>query len=163
MQSRLQKKASDYLKKFKEDCRALIQTTEDKNQILQYIYDYEPLTFVKEDFEKRKRVKNEIPVNNRCVAKISNLDQCTRRKKKDCAYCGTHLEKRPYGEVEAQDLPTTHQVQVWVQEIKGILYHLDSNGNVYKQEDVMSNKLNPKIIAKYVKEGDQYKIPELGI
>jgi hypothetical protein len=162
MQGRLQKKASDYLKKFKEDVKTFSQTTEDRGQILQYMFDYEPLVFQKEDFEKRKREKNEIPVANRCIAKISNQDQCTRRRKKDCAFCGTHLEKRPYGEVELER-PAVQQIQVWAQEIKGILYHLDNNGNVYKPEDVISNKMNPKIIAKYVKEGDVYRIPELGL
>jgi len=52
---------------------------------------------------------------------------------------------------------------VWAQDIKGIIYHLDKNGNVYQQEDVIANKMNPKIIAKYVKTGEQYSIPELGI
>ena len=163
MQSRIQKKTQDYLEKFKQDVRTFSQTTEDKTELLKFVNDYEPINFTKEDFEKRNRVKNEIPVNNRCFAKISNLDQCTRRKKKDCAFCGTHLEKRPYGVVDQANEPTIQQVQVWAQEIKGILYHLDGSGNVYKQEDVMSNKLNPRIIAKYTKEGTEFHIPELGI
>ena len=32
--------------------------------------------------------------------------------------------------------------------------------NVYQAEDIISNKVNPKIIAKYVKQGETYSIPE---
>ena len=35
--------------------------------------------------------------------------------------------------------------------------------NVYQAEDIISNKPNPKIIAKYVKTGDIYTIPSFGI
>ena len=50
-----------------------------------------------------------------------------------------------------------------MKDIKGIIYHLDKNGNVYQQEDVIANKMNPKIIAKYVKNGEHYSIPEFNI
>jgi hypothetical protein len=35
--------------------------------------------------------------------------------------------------------------------------------NVYQAEDIVSNKMNPKIIAKYIKNGDIYSIPEFGL
>jgi hypothetical protein len=35
--------------------------------------------------------------------------------------------------------------------------------NVYQAEDIVSNKTNPKIIAKYIKNGDAYSIPSFGI
>ena len=35
--------------------------------------------------------------------------------------------------------------------------------NVYQAEDIISNKVNPKIIAKYVHEGEIYSIPEFSI
>jgi hypothetical protein len=49
------------------------------------------------------------------------------------------------------------------QDIKGIIYYLDKNMNVYQTEDIVSNKHNPKIIAKYIKTGDIYNIPEFNI
>ena len=48
-------------------------------------------------------------------------------------------------------------------EILGIIYYIDNNNNVYQAEDIVSNKINPKIIAKYVKEGLIYSIPEFDI
>jgi len=163
MQAKVSKKVADYLKQFKEDIRGEALKSNDINALLQYIFDYEPLTFTKEDFLKRIRVKAKLSPEIRCIAKKSSNEQCTRRRKASCEFCGTHVEKRPFGIVEDVEKPTTQKINVWVQEIKGILYHLDNNGNVYKQEDVVSNKMNPKIIAKYVKEGDTYSIPELGI
>jgi hypothetical protein len=39
----------------------------------------------------------------------------------------------------------------------------DLNGNVYQAEDIIGNKINPKIIAKYLKNGEIYSIPEFNI
>ena len=40
---------------------------------------------------------------------------------------------------------------------------IDDVNNVYSHEDVISDRINPKIIAKYVKTGDSYSIPEYNI
>ena len=54
--------------------------------------------------------------------------------------------------------------EIWVQGIKGIDYHIDSENNVYKHEDIISNKQNPSVIAKWtLTEEGQYKIPDFGI
>ena len=41
--------------------------------------------------------------------------------------------------------------------------YIDKNMNVYQAEDIISNKVNPKIIAKYVRDGETYSIPEFSI
>ena len=56
---------------------------------------------------------------------------------------------------------TTKKVEVNAIDIKGIVYYLDNVGNVYDTEDIISNSKNPRVIAKYVKTGDVYSIPEL--
>ena len=33
--------------------------------------------------------------------------------------------------------------------VSGIMYYIDTNSNVYAAEDVVGNKLNPRIIARY--------------
>ena len=55
------------------------------------------------------------------------------------------------------------KVEVWAEDIKGIIYYIDKNSNVYDPEDIVSNKKNPKIIAKYTKVGDVYSIPALSL
>ena len=56
------------------------------------------------------------------------------------------------------------KVEVWAQDIQGIIYYIDKAGNVYQAEDIIVNKINPKIIAKYIKTGgDNYSIPEFNI
>jgi hypothetical protein len=52
------------------------------------------------------------------------------------------------------------KIEVWAQDIQGIIYYIDKMMNVYQAEDIVSNKPNPKIIAKYVKVGETYTIPE---
>ena len=56
------------------------------------------------------------------------------------------------------------KIEIWVQEIKGINYYVDSMNNVYKPEDIISNKPNPAIIAKWsLSDTGVYKIPSFGI
>jgi hypothetical protein len=170
MEKRLTKKAESYITNFKDNIREKatqlgISQNPEIYQLLQYIYDYERLTFNKEDFQKRKRVKNFVPIFDRCCAKKSSNEQCTRRKKEGCEYCGTHVKGTPHGIVDNQvdNKISTQKIEVWGQDIQGIIYYIDSNNNVYKPEDIIINKINPKIIAKYVKNGEQYNIPEFNI
>jgi hypothetical protein len=67
--------------------------------------------------------------------------------------------------VDGQNEPkaNTKKVEVYAQDIMGIIYYIDKNNNVYQAEDIVSNKLNPKVIAKYVKDGENYSIPEFNI
>ena len=171
MERRLNKKAETYISTFKDSIRekatqlGLLKELPQSNALLQYIYDYERLTFDKEDFQKRKRVKNFVPHFDRCIAKRASCEQCTRRKKEGYEYCGTHIKGTPHGVVDAQNETkvNTQKVEVWVQEIQGIVYYIDKSNNVYQAEDIMLNKVNPKIIAKYVKNGENYSIPEFNI
>ena len=170
MERRLNKKAETYITSFKDNIREKatqigITKNEEVNQLIQYIYDYDRLCFTKEDFQKRKRVKNFVPIFDRCCAKRASNEQCTRRKKEGSEYCGTHMKGTPHGIMESNDesKTTTQKVEVWAQEMQGIVYYIDKNNNVYQAEDVVSNKINPKIIAKYAKNGESYSIPEFNI
>ena len=170
MERRLNKKVETYLAEFKDGIREKasqigIAKNEQVGQLIQYIYDFERLSFTKEDFQKRKRVKNFVPIYDRCCAKRASNEQCTRRRKDESEYCGTHMKGTPHGIVDAQDEPeiTSQKVEVWAQDIMGIVYYIDKNNNVYKAEDIVGNKKNPKIIAKYVKEEENYSIPEFNM
>ena len=75
MEKRLNKKVEEYLselkKNIKEKASDLNLTSETANDLITYIYDYERLSFTKDDFMKRKRVKNIVPYFDRCGAKTS--------------------------------------------------------------------------------------------
>ena len=169
MERRLNKKVESYITTFKDSIREKttqmgIAKNEQVNQLLQYIYDYDRLSFNKEDFQKRKRVKNFVPIFDRCCAKRASGEQCTRRRKElTIEFCGTHLKGRPHGTCDLdKDAEGTEgkKVEVWAQDIQGIIYYIDKNLNVYQVEDIMQGKVNPKIIAKYQKVGESYSIPE---
>jgi hypothetical protein len=168
MEKRINKKIETYTTAFKEKIlersSQLGIKDEQLNSLMQYIYDYERLSLNKDDFLKRKRVKNVVPYFDRCCAKRASNEQCTRRKKEGCEYCGTHMKGTPHGLVENEEnKQTTQKIEVWAQEILGIVYYIDKFGNVYQAEDIVNNKTNPKVIAKYVKNGDVFSIPEFGI
>ena len=170
MERKINKKIDSYLTEFKDNITekvAELGLLKDKNVgcILQYIYDYERLTLTKDDFTKKKRAKKVVNLTERCCAKRASGEQCTRRKKAECEYCGTHLKGTPHGicQVEEDNKPQGQKIEVWAQDIKGIMYYIDKYNNVYQAEDIIVNKINPKIIAKYVKKNDEYSIPEYNI
>ena len=167
MERRINKKIESYISELKENVKKkaseLGKEVVKDLELVQYIYDYERLILVKEDFMKRKRVKNIVNLSERCCAKRANGEQCTRRRKDlSVEFCGTHLKGRPHGTCDLEtDLETECQkVEVWAQDIQGIIYYIDKALNVYQVEDIMQCKVNPKIIAKYIKIGDTYSIPE---
>ena len=170
MEKRLTKKANEYIKNFKDNIKDKAEKmgltkNEQITQLIQYIYDQDPLSFNKEDFQKRKRVKNVVPLFDRCCAKRASCEQCTRRKKNGSEYCGTHVKGTPHGIVQSQEESknTTQKIEVYAKDIQGIVYYIDSNNNVYQTEDIIKNKINPKIIAKYVRNGEHFSIPEFNI
>ena len=110
-------------------------------------------TLIKFKCEKRKRNKHQIPLNERCLAKKSGGEQCTRRKKHDSNFCGTHIKGTPHG--QTTDVSSTlKKVNVYAEDIDGIIYYIDDNGNVYNSEDVFKQIDNPRVISKYTKNND---------
>ncbi len=168
MEKRLNKKIDAYICTFKDNIRSKIDdigVNEEMNKLLQYIYDYEKLIISKDDFAKRKRVKNVVPLFELCCAKRANCSQCTRRRRDSSNYCGTHMKGTPHGIIDKQEesKDEVQKIEVWAQDIMGIIYYIDKDGNVYQVEDIVSNKQNPKIIAKYIKTATGFSIPEFGI
>jgi hypothetical protein len=171
MERRINKKIEGYITDFKDNIKLKadqlgLATDQNLGQLVQYIYDYDRLALGKEDFMKRKRVKNVVHLSDRCCAKRASGEQCTRRRKDDTSeYCGTHMKGTPHGICDNEDSakPVGQKVEVWAQDIQGIIYYIDKAFNVYQAEDIVVNKVNPKVIAKYIKQGDNYSIPEFNI
>jgi hypothetical protein len=172
MERRLNKRIEDYTTEFKTSVKehagklGISQTNAETNALLQYIYDYQRLEIGKDDLTRRKRVKNSVPFFERCCANRANGEQCTRRKKELNEYCGTHNKGTPHGIMSSSTnevKKTNKQTEVWAQDIRGIIYYLDKNENVYQPEDIISNKINPRIIAKYERRGETYTIPSLNV
>ena len=169
MEKRLNKSLETYISTLKNSLRDKVialdfENKTKTNELIEFIYEYERLVFSKEDFIKRKRVKNSIPSTNRCNARRANGEQCTRRRKDDCEFCGTHSKGVPHGFMEEENATiSTQKLEVLSEEIQGIVYYIDKFNNVYKTEDIISGKDNPQIIAKCVKTNNGYSIPELGL
>jgi len=136
---------------------------------LKFVFDFNGLSLSKDDFQKRKRVKNVVPHCDLCIAKRANGEQCTRRRKdENSQYCGTHIKGTPHGEMTTNNVEEKEEkvskVEIWVQEIHGISYYIDNSNNVYKPEDIISNKPSPAVIAKWTLNNDgKYSIPAFNI
>ena len=165
MEKRISSKSRLYFQNFKEQLKNKIVKDSKMdptymNELVQYIYDFPQLTFLPQDFQKRKRVKNIVPFFERCCALRANGEQCTRRKKDHPKFCGTHVKGTPHGEITQTETPKTHTKKTcWAQEIKGIIYYIDDDGNVYDTDDILGEAINPRIIAKYIKNDEKYDIP----
>ncbi len=167
MERRLNKKIEVYTLEIKNNIRNKITelnfTEKDKiNDLLEYIYDYERLQFQSEDLSKRKRVKNTIPVTNRCNACRANGERCTRRQKKDSEFCGTHIKGAPHGISKEDTVDTNNsKLELIATDVMGIIYYIDKYNNVYDTEDIMNDVKNPRIIAKCQNNSGQIIIPDL--
>tara|TARA_Y100000817_G_scaffold291449_1_gene262991 strand:- start:1203 stop:1733 length:531 start_codon:yes stop_codon:yes gene_type:complete len=176
MEKRISAKIDNYQVTFKEaqrawlatnDCTVINKHGEDKTgDFLRYMYDYAQLVLSPDDFRRRKRVTNTIPICDRCIAKRASGDQCTRRKKDGQSFCGTHSKGAPHGVVDKTDTDGDElvKIDIWVEEIHGIQYYLDNSGNVYDPKDIIQSDPNPRILAKWTKDNDgNYHIPSYNI
>lgn len=166
MEKRINKIIETYIVEFKDNIKKKIDelhidNKEKVNELLEYVYDYQRLSMSKDDFIKRKRIQNSIPVSNRCNARRANNEQCTRRRKDGSEYCGTHTKGTPNGFLQTGTCGdcNTQKVEVIAQDIDGIVYYIDKFSNVYRTEDILNEKENPQIIAKYKEKNGKIIIP----
>lgn len=171
MERRITNKVETHQVKFKEtirdwlknnDCQILQNGNDMTSDFLKFVFDQDAILFTREDFQKRKRVKNVVSHFERCSAKRANGEQCTRRKRDDSCFCGTHAKGTPHGVSENGESEESNikKIEVWVEEIKGINYYIDSDNNVYRAEDIVENKTSPAVIAKWkVDDNGKYYIP----
>lgn len=173
----------EYIIQFKNDIQSKIRALEvihsasteaerDKiRELMEYIYEYPKLMINKQPHAK-PCANGKLPCTSQtklepdqiCIAKRSDGQQCTRKKKKNCDFCGTHA-KIVQMQAEKQttsDAVAVHKMEISAEDIHGIIYYIDKYNNVYHTEDVLEGVENPRIIAKAIKHGNNsYTIPEL--
>lgn len=168
MEKKLNLKSEQYITQFKDSIRekAIELNFQDKekiNDLIEFVYEYQRLVYTKDDLSKRKRVKNCIPIENRCCAKRANNEQCTRKRKDGCEFCGTHAKGAPHGLAEDENVVNTVPIDVVARNVMGLVYYIDKFLNVYKTSDILENKVNPQVIAKAKLVNGEYTIPSLGL
>jgi len=157
MDQKLIQKASSNMSSFRDDILSILSKSasiEEATTLIESI----PLPTL-EDMIKRKRSKNSVPADERCSARRASGERCTRRKKEGSDCCGTHCKGIPHGVISDIEQTRPHtKMEVWAEDFNGIVHYIDSQGNVYKTEDVLKNKPNPTIYAKWTKESGVYTI-----
>jgi hypothetical protein len=129
------------------------------DEVIQWVQTNKPVDLTKSDFIKRKRSKNCIPFESRCEARCAKGsghegEQCTRRKKSGCMFCGTHTKGVPQNMEQKSDFK---KKTIWTEEYRGIIYFIDDE-HVYNPEDIKKNKINPEIIGSCKKVNNSYVI-----
>lgn len=166
MEKNIKEKCETYCNDFKKNIQEWFETNnvkiidQDGNNstttFIQYMLDFPNLSLEKDDFKKRKRVKNTVPNFCRCSALKSDGTRCSRRRKgDDTLFCGTHIKGVNFGVVTDDDnVQKVEKIKLWIEEINGISQYIDDNGNVYSTEDIMNNVEVPRIICHYTKNSD---------
>ncbi len=160
MEKNIQKKINDYTEEFKTNLQKWLESnqvtifvndTNKTSDFIQYMNDFPNLELAKQDFQKRKRIKNNVPDYNRCIALKCNGERCSRKQKNnETCFCGTHMKGSPYGTIEKDNLaPKKKKIQLWLEEINGISRYIDNEFNVYSSEDIVNANPSPRIIGKY--------------
>ena len=174
MEQRINKKIETHQLTFKQAIQEWIVTKDIRmmsrdgtnylSNFMQFIFDYENIILDKNDFIKRKRLKNVVPSFERCTACRASGEQCTRRRKDGLAFCGTHVKGTPHGfvaNIDNNEKVSTNNLHVWVQDIGGIQYYIDSNNNVYMPADILTSSNNPRKVGTWrLTESGEYIIPE---
>lgn len=137
----------DDLTKMMIDCGV---NDEFRSKIKCFVANYQFGSFCDDDLKKRKRNTHVVISSDRCVAKRSTGEQCTRRHKDGSQYCGTHNKGQPHGKVDDSLIDTETKKEVRAEEIKGIVYYVDDDGNVYDTQQVHQNVSNPDVIGKFL-------------
>ncbi len=169
MEKNIRAKINDHNQAFKTNIHTWIKNSNariilcgdhDKtNEFLQYMNDFPDLELDKQDFQKRKRVKNNVPDYNRCIALKCNGERCSRKQKNENSFfCGTHLKGANYGTIQqTSETQKQEKIQLWLQEINGISRYIDKNNNIYCMQDILNSSPKPRIIGKYtMNDNGQY-------
>lgn len=144
---------------FKNHFREEIIRQSSQSTLIDFLDTYTFPDIVENDYMKKRRIKNPIPFHEKCVAKRANGEQCSRRKKKDSDYCGTHNKARPHGivtQIPSHDNEDTSgivkkEISIWLEDINGIMYWINDVGTIYHPDDIRQNIENPRVIAHYEK------------
>ena len=148
MLTNINSKITNNINDYKEFINNIISTNVDNKILL--INEYEFPLLKMEDMNKKKRMKNNIPICERCEAKRASGERCSRRNKGASIYCGTHSKGTPHGKINDKQT-SLKKVEIMNKDINGILYFIDNIGNVYNHEDIQHNKPNPRVLTQYTR------------
>ena len=164
MEKSINEKIHEYCHNFKIDLIEFIEqisiNESDKNKFKNFINSYSRLEFQKNDFVKRKRVKKQVPDFDRCKANVAHGTRCSRKKKENEQYCGTHSKGQPNGIVTDNINNISKKKKfLTLKQIKGIDCWIDDHGNVYSTEDIFNGIENPRVVYQYkLSENGEYII-----
>tara|TARA_Y100000590_G_C15254850_1_gene838903 strand:- start:19 stop:489 length:471 start_codon:yes stop_codon:yes gene_type:complete len=153
MEKRIQAKIDTYFEDFKQ------KICNGNDSLLKQFESIPKLVLTKDDFQKRKRNKSKISANHRCLARRADKEQCTRRRKDTLQFCGTHSKGIPHGIVDhVLSEEKRNKIQIFTQDINGIIYFLDKNNNVYNPEDIYNQESKVTKIGTYKTQDEEYII-----
>lgn len=160
MEKRIIQKVNDHLREVKGQVTDLVKKVTagelDLTELEARVKAIPVPALEKSDFCKRARAnKAPIPAECRCIANRMNGAQCTRKRRGESMYCGTHTKGVPYGVVNGDKV---QKKMVWAEDISGIIYYICNGGNVYSSEDVIKNTPNPAVIGTWTCEQGKYAV-----
>lgn len=133
----------------------------------------EVMNMVSNNSHRRKNNLN-LPPEERCLGRKADGQQCTRRKRDNCCYCGSHLKKLPCGHINdgqiilpkekgkrgrkkktSENENLKKYIEVWVDPDLGSKFLIDKNNFVY------NNDLEYPVFLGIKREGIFHELDEL--
>lgn len=159
MNKRLNKKIQEYIYTFKNDILTIIlqdrsneiNSQETIDKLCELVKTYEDLSITDSDL-KKKRSRNTIPACERCNALRASGDQCTRRKKNNSMFCGTHSKGTPNGIYNniGKESECCEKREIEIVDYKGIPYYSDKQNRIYSHHDILQKTSSPNIIGEFL-------------
>ena len=165
MEKVINSRIDEYMIEFKNEIKKKITDLhladnqfQQTNELLEFIFEYRRLNIQASELTKKKPTQESvIDEEHRCKAIRASGEPCNRRKKTDCDYCGTH------DKCAAKRTKDQKQLEVTAEEIEGIIYYVDAEGNVYHTEDVLDGQSHSRVIARIHRQAgvSEYTLDQL--
>ena len=125
----------------------------DKEKLIsKYIGDVSDISEILDD-KKKKRKKNKVLNSEElCMAKKADNNQCTRRRKPNCDYCGKHQNNLKFGRIDDEEKfnDNSKYIRTLHERIGGEDYLIDDNNILYtfdkENPTVLGRKVDGKVV-----------------
>lgn len=134
----------------------------------------EVMNIVSKNESPRRRNNLNLPQEERCLGRKADGQQCTRRKRDNSCYCGSHMKKLPCGHVNDGQVIVIKEkgkrgrkkktcesenrkkyIETWIDPQLGSKFLVDKNNFVYK------NNLEYPVLIGIKREGMVHQLDEL--
>ena len=101
--------------------------------------------------KKTKKIAKKISPKSVKTKKVTKISETKEATKVDNLRISKSNEVKP----EIKKVKK-NKIEVWCQEIRGIIYYIDAKNNIYSVEDILNNVDVPKVVGHWSLQNNEY-------